>query len=103
MFFPTSVLKNFRVEIFSYLQKFFNTKIFLMKILCDENFPIYGIQILNSFPSGKKKQSGNQLINWNGLTVPLIITSCTNSGVLSSTVLDGMKLEILEPLSWLML
>ena len=55
------------------------------------------------FSEWKKKQSGNQLINWNGLTVPLIFTSCTNSGVLSSTVLDGMKLEILEPLSWLML
>ena len=29
-------------------------------------------------------------------------TTCTNSGVLSSTVLNGMELEILEPLHWLM-
>ena len=32
-----------------------------------------------------------------------IFTTCTNSGVLSFIVLDGMKLESLEPLSWLML
>ena len=32
-----------------------------------------------------------------------IFSTCTNSGVLSSTVLERMKLEILEPLPWLML
>ena len=32
-----------------------------------------------------------------------IFTTCTNSGVLSSTVLNGIELESLEPLPWLML
>ena len=33
----------------------------------------------------------------------LIFTTCTNSGLLPSTVLHGIELEILEPLHWLML
>jgi len=33
----------------------------------------------------------------------LIFTTCTNSGVLYSTVFEGMKLESLELLPWLML
>ena len=32
-----------------------------------------------------------------------IFSTCTNSGVLSSTVFGGMELESLEPLPWLML
>ena len=32
-----------------------------------------------------------------------IFSTCTNSGVLSFIVLEGMELESLEPLSWLML
>ena len=32
-----------------------------------------------------------------------ICSICTNSGVLSFTVFGGIELEILEPLSWLML
>ena len=32
-----------------------------------------------------------------------IFSTCTNSGVLSFTVLKGIELEILEPLPWLML
>ena len=32
-----------------------------------------------------------------------IFSTCTNSGVLSSTVLGGIELESLEPLPWLML
>ena len=32
-----------------------------------------------------------------------ILSTCTNSGVLSFIVLGRMKLESLEPLSWLML
>ena len=51
-----------------------------------------------------KSQSDKHLTGSHSHIVSIVTsTTYTNSGVLSSTVLNGMKLEILEPLHWLML
>ena len=73
------VLKYFRRT--STLRKFLNTKIFLTKISRNENFPIYGIDLLGNRIFVKTMKAANQpSIPWAsaGAKAPLSELYCIN-------------------------